>query len=102
MSKWWARRPSSVFRAILIAAGTKAPEEDTDAAAMVWNSFYSNHQTRRNYSKISVSDIFMGGGTTLVEGARLGFRMRGNDLNPLAWLVVRNEFARVEIGRAHV
>ena len=27
MSKWWARRRSSVFRSMLIAAATKAPEE---------------------------------------------------------------------------
>ena len=27
MSKWWARRRSSVFRSMLIAAATKAPED---------------------------------------------------------------------------
>src|SRR5215470_10660733 len=32
MSKWWARRRSSVFRAILIAAATKAPDDDAEAA----------------------------------------------------------------------
>ncbi|QCQ22951.1 hypothetical protein FDQ92_12685 [Desulfoglaeba alkanexedens ALDC] len=36
-------------------------------------------------------DIFMGGGTTLVEGARLGFQMTGVDLNPVAWFVTKNE-----------
>ena len=29
MSKWWARRRSSVFRAMLIAAATKAPARRT-------------------------------------------------------------------------
>lgn len=38
----------------------------------------------------------MGGGTTLVEGARLGFNMVGNDLNPVAWFVVKNEVASVD------
>jgi hypothetical protein len=42
-----------------------------------------------------VADIFMGGGTTIVEGARLGMQMYGNDLNPVAWLVVKNELAQV-------
>jgi len=35
----------------------------------------------------------MGGGTTLVEGSRLGFDMIGNDLNPIAWFVCRNELS---------
>ena len=37
----------------------------------------------------------MGDGTTLVEGARLGFSMYGTDLNPIAWFVARNRLARV-------
>jgi adenine-specific DNA methylase len=37
----------------------------------------------RRYLK--VADIFMGGGTTLVEGSRLGMQMYGTDLNPVAW-----------------
>src|SRR5215212_11073585 len=32
MSKWWARRRSSVFRAMLIAAATKSPEDVSEAA----------------------------------------------------------------------
>jgi hypothetical protein len=35
----------------------------------------------------------MGGGTTLVEGSRLGFQIAGVDLNPVAWLIVKNELA---------
>src|SRR5215213_4049924 len=32
MSKWWARRRSSVFRAMLLAAAMKAPEDEASAA----------------------------------------------------------------------
>jgi hypothetical protein len=32
MSKWWARRRSSVFRSMLIAAATKAPDDPDQAA----------------------------------------------------------------------
>src|SRR5262245_17729874 len=32
MSKWWARRRSSVFRAMLIAAAMKAPDDPAEAA----------------------------------------------------------------------
>ncbi|HBY5982430.1 TPA: DUF1156 domain-containing protein, partial [Klebsiella pneumoniae] len=42
-------------------------------------------------------DIFMGGGTTLVEGSRLGMQMVGNDLNPVAWFVVKQELANVDL-----
>jgi hypothetical protein len=96
MSKWWARRRSSVFRAMLIAAATKAPEDPADAAKTVWDAYYANHQRNQNFRKLKVADIFMGGGTTVVEGARLGMQMYGNDLNPVAWFVVKNELAQVD------
>lgn len=97
MSKWWARRRSSVFRSMLIAAATKAPEESLDAAKTVWDNYYANHQDNEAFKKLKVADVFMGGGTTLVEGARLGMQMTGNDLNPVAWLVVKNELADVDL-----
>ncbi len=97
MSKWWARRRSSVFRSILIAAATKAPEDQAEAAKLVWENYYCNHQKNPSFKNLKVADIFMGGGTTLVEGARLGMQMYGNDLNPVAWLVVKNELADVDI-----
>lgn len=96
MSKWWARRRSSVFRAMLIAAATKAPEDQGEAAKLVWDSYYGNHQKNEAFRKLKVADIFMGGGTTIVEGSRLGMQMFGNDLNPVAWLVVKNEMAQVD------
>lgn len=85
MSKWWARRRSSVFRSMLIAAATKAPDDSSEAAKLVWDNYYANHQNNEAFRKLKVADIFMGGGTTLVEGARLGMQMTGNDLNPVAW-----------------
>ncbi len=97
MSKWWARRRSSVFRSMLIAAATKAPDEPSEAAKLVWDNYYANHQDNQAFKNLKVADIFMGGGTTLVEGARLGMQMTGNDLNPVAWLVVKNELADVDI-----
>ncbi|MBP6702580.1 MAG: DUF1156 domain-containing protein [Vicinamibacteria bacterium] len=93
VSKYWARRSSSVFRAMLIAGAAKAPDSDRQAGALVWQSFYGNHQGNEAFSKLKVADIFMGGGTTLVEAARLGMEARGNDLNPVAWFVVKSELA---------
>ena len=111
MSKWWARRRSCVFRAMLIAAAMEAPprkkddgsivldengvpEPDVDEAhKAVWDVYYTNHQKAENFKHLKVMDCFMGGGTTLVEGSRLGFQMSGVDLNPVAWFVTKNELA---------
>lgn len=97
MSKWWARRRSSVFRTMLIAGAMKAPKDPIKAGESVWNVYYANHQKKGALSDLKVADIFMGGGTTLVEGSRLGMQMYGNDLNPVAWLVVKNELAQVNM-----
>ena len=97
MSKWWARRRSSVFRSMLIAAATKAPEDPSHAAKLVWDNYYANHQKNGAFEHLKVADIFMGGGTTLVEGSRLGIQMSGNDLNPVAWFVVKQELADVDL-----
>lgn len=97
MSKWWARRRSSVFRAMLIAAATKAPDDPAYAAKLVWDNYYANHQKKGAFKHLRVADIFMGGGTTLVEGSRLGMQMVGNDLNPVAWFVVKQELANVDL-----
>ena len=111
MSKWWARRRSCVFRALLLAAAMEAPVRhhpdgqpmlgpndkpivDEDAAGpAVWDAYYANHQASGNFKHLRVLDPFMGGGTTLVEGSRLGFQVAGVDLNPVAWFIVKNELA---------
>lgn len=111
MSKWWARRRSCVFRALLLAAAMEAPVKkhpdgtpmkgpdgqpiiDEDVADQtVWDAYYANHQAGGNFKHLKVLDPFMGGGTTLVEGSRLGFQVAGVDLNPVAWFIVKNELA---------
>jgi adenine-specific DNA methylase len=98
VSKYWARRSSSVFRALLLAAASKAPDTEKQAGALIWKSFYGNHQKNEAFRKLKVADIFMGGGTTLVEAARLGMEVYGNDLNPMAWFVVKSELANAKIG----
>ena len=97
MSKWWARRQPSVFRAMLIAASTRAPDDASHAAKLVWENYYANHQIKGAFKNIKVLDIFMGGGTTPVEGSRLGMQMIGNDLNPVAWFGVKQQLANVNI-----
>jgi putative DNA methylase len=83
MSKWWARRRSAIFRQLLIAAATKAPLNPEDASQTAWSLMYrKSHRKHGKFNKLSVVDIFMGGGTTVVEAARLGFQVTGVDFNP--------------------
>lgn len=96
VSKWWARRRSSVFRSMLLAAAMKAPDDPAEASKAVWDAYYRNHQKKGALRHLKVADIFMGGGTTLVEGSRLGLQMYGTDLNPVAWFVVKTEMAQVD------
>lgn len=95
--KWWARRSSAVFRGMLIASAMKAPEDESKSAKAVWEAYYGNHQKRGAFHHLNVADPFMGGGTTIVEGSRLGMQMFGCDLNPVAWFVVKNEMAQIDI-----
>jgi adenine-specific DNA methylase len=90
MHKWFARRASCVFRAILLAsmkpAGTNIMEE-----------FYKDHTEDTDTNNVRILDPFMGGGTTIVEALRLGCRVTGIDLNPVAWFIVKTEVEPVEI-----
>lgn len=99
-SKWWARRQPSVFRAVLLASAIKAPSDTSEAARFLWEAYYGDHQRKGAFKHLKVADIFMGGGTTIVEGSRLGMQMMGNELNPVAWFVVKN--ALTQAGKAEV
>src|SRR2546428_6984914 len=52
VSKWWARRRSSVFRSMLLAAAMKAPEDPAQAAKAVWDVYYANHQKKRTLTHL--------------------------------------------------
>src|SRR3989454_7752589 len=90
MHKWFARRASSVFRAVLLGAlkpaGTNIMEE-----------FYKDHSRDPDTNGKVILDPFMGGGTTVVEALRLGCKVIGIDLNPVAWFIVKTEVEPVDI-----
>jgi 16S rRNA G966 N2-methylase RsmD/uncharacterized protein YbaR (Trm112 family) len=90
MHKWFARRASSVFRGILLGAlkpaGTNIMEE-----------FYKDHSHDPDTNGKVVLDPFMGGGTTVVEALRLGCKVVGIDLNPVAWFIVKTEVEPVDL-----
>lgn len=90
MHKWFARRSSSVFRAILLGAMKPA---GTD----IMEEFYKDHTNDPDTKGMVVLDPFMGGGTTIVEALRLGCRVIGIDLNPVAWFIVKTEVEPVDL-----
>jgi putative DNA methylase len=75
--KWWARRLGSVFREIMLASVDKHESPRASEALL---------------GKI-VLDPFAGSGTTLVEARKLGARVIGRDINPVATLTQRQAIA---------
>ena len=73
--KWFARRPGSVFRSLMLSEFV-----DTPLAESYWQS---------NDVKGLIADPFMGGGTTVFEALRLGLGVVGCDINPMAYWLVR-------------
>ncbi len=90
MHKWFARRASCVFRAILLSAIKPA---GTD----IMTEFYKDHTNDPDTNGVRILDPFMGGGTTIVEALRLGCHVTGIDLNPVAWFIVKTEVEPVDI-----
>lgn len=76
--KWWARRLGSVFRAIIIAGCTDGQQ---DVARLLWKPV--------TFPDVVVYDPFMGSGVTIHEAVKLGCRVIGRDINPIAYTMVR-------------
>lgn len=89
MHKWFARRVGSTFRSIILGL------------------FLDENPMTRFYEKVVLKnasgkspiilDPFMGGGTTIVEGHRLGCRTIGVDINPMAWFITKKELEAVDV-----
>jgi putative DNA methylase len=75
--KWWARRTGSVFRGILLDQLLPTGEDRMVAAARA-----------HDFSDTVILDCFHGGGTTIGEALRLGCKVVGSELNPVAHFLV--------------
>jgi hypothetical protein len=81
--KWFARRPGTVFRSLLLAEFGEAP---------LTSSFWQGHSLQG-----VIADPFMGGGTTVYEANRLGFSVVGTDINPMAYWIVRQSLVPLDL-----
>src|SRR4030065_1189459 len=96
MHKWFARRASCVFRAILLGALKPAFGPDGKPVDLM-AEIYKDHTNDPDTSGKTILDPFMGGGKTVVEALRLGCKVMGIDLNPVAWFIVKTEIEPVDI-----
>ncbi len=82
--KWFALRPGTLFRALILSEfGGRRIDE----------TYFRAH----NFADKHVLDPFMGGGTTVVEANRLGCKVTALDINPMAWWIVRQEIQDLDL-----
>lgn len=82
--KWFARRPGTLFRGLILSEFTDRP--------LVESFFEANDFPGR-----LVVDPFMGGGTPLLEANRVGCDVQGFDINPMAAWIVREEIEHLNL-----
>jgi adenine-specific DNA methylase len=82
--KWFARRPGSVFRSLLLS--------EFNGAASSEEGYYTSHA----FSGV-IADPFAGGGTPIFEANRLGFSVIGCDINPMAYWIVRQGLSTLDL-----
>lgn len=82
--KWFARRPGTLFRGLLLSEFSDKPLRD---------SFYKANKL----PGIHIADPFMGGGTPLLEANRLGCSVIGFDINPMSYWIVKQEIEHLDL-----
>ena len=83
--KWFARRPGTLFRGLLLSEFQKdLPLQE---------SFFQSN----NLSGLHVADPFMGGGTPVLEANRTGCDVTGFDINPMSYWIVKQEIEHLDL-----
>ncbi len=82
--KWFARRPGTLFRGLLLSEFSDKPLRE---------AFYRSN----NFPGLHVADPFMGGGTPILEANRIGCDVTGFDINPMAWWIVKQEIEHLNL-----
>jgi putative DNA methylase len=58
-------------------------------------TFYRPH----DFAGLRVADLFMGGGTPLLEANRLRFDVIGHDINPMSFWIVKREIEHLDLNK---
>ncbi len=82
--KWFARRPGTLFRGLLLSEFSEKPLRDI---------FYKPN----NIKGRCIADPFMGGGTPILEANRIGCDVVGFDINPMAYWIVKQEIEHLDL-----
>ena len=82
--KWFARRPGTLFRALLLSEFSDKPLRE---------AFYKAN----DLSRYHVADPFMGGGTPILEANRVGCKVTGFDINPMSYWIVKQEIEHLDL-----
>jgi adenine-specific DNA methylase len=83
--KWFARRPGTLFRGLLLSEFSDRPLQEA--------FFNANDLSGRH-----VADPFMGGGTPILEANRVGCDVTGFDINPMSYWIVKQEIEHLDLG----
>ncbi len=82
--KWFARRPGTLFRGLLLSEFSDFPLRE---------AFYRSNA----FPNIRIADPFMGGGTPLLEANRLDCDVVGFDINPMSYWIVKQEIEHLDL-----
>lgn len=81
--KWFARRPGTLFRGLILSELDKRP---------LGESYFDSHELDG-----VCLDPFMGGGTSLFEASRVGLSVVGYDTNPMSRWVCERELEDLDV-----
>ena len=82
--KWFARRPGTLFRGLILSEFGDGPVADT---------YFQSH----SFPGKKVADPFMGGGIPLLEANRVGCDVTGFDSNPMSAWIVHEEIDHLDL-----
>lgn len=100
LHKWWARRPGSLFRSIILLANNSSQklfDFTLDGSISRLSNYFNDH----DFSDQIIFDPFMGGGTTLVEANRLGAKVVGCDINPVSYWIVKETLKSLDLDKLY-
>ncbi|WP_319523520.1 DNA methylase [Breoghania sp.] len=82
--KWFARRPGTLFRSLLLSEFSDEP---------LCEAYYKSNR----FPGLSIADPFMGGGIPILEANRIGCDVTGFDINPMSWWIVKQEIEHLNL-----